>query len=94
MREMGFYHTVFDHIDERPLDKTELIELMKIIFGLQKLAEIPDPDADWKGFAARIATHNTAESKTYDPIHQKVMPWIDMHKLDHVYGSHKRFGLF
>jgi hypothetical protein len=95
MREMGFYSHVFDAIDERPLHKSEVKELMKIIFGQQKLMEIPDPEVDWKGFSARIASYNAAESKQYNAIHKRLMPWIDMGKLNHVYGpSTFFFGLF
>jgi hypothetical protein len=95
MREMGFYHAIFDAIDERPLNRTEVKELMKIVFGRQRLLGIPDPDVDWKGFAARIASYNATEAKQYDAIHKKVLPWIDMHKLHKVYGpSGWFFGLF
>ena len=86
IREMGFSHKLFDLLDERSLTKDELREFFFLIFGPDLFDGVPDPQVDWKGFLGHIATMTKGEKKTWNPIRKKMMPWVDIKKLDHVYG--------
>ena len=47
MREMGFYSKLFDLLDERPLGKDELRDMVRLLFGTAHVDGLPDPEADW-----------------------------------------------
>ena len=54
VREMGFSHPLFDLIDERRLDVSELLKFLELIFG-ESCYELPDPRVDCPGFLEAIA---------------------------------------
>lgn len=87
VREMGFSHKLFDLLDERPLTKFELREFFILIFGQDAFDGVPDPQIDWKGFLNRISAMNNAEKHQWDPIKRRMAPWVDIKKLDRVYGD-------
>lgn len=87
IREMGFTHKLFDLLDERPLTKDELREFLVLIFGVHAFDGVPDPQVDWKGFLARISRMNDAEKQQWNPIKKRLTPWVDIKKLDRVYGD-------
>jgi Mg-chelatase subunit ChlD len=92
MREMGFHHSLFDLLDERKLSRDEVRGFMSILFGLGLIDEAPDPDGDWKGFSLFVGQLVAKEKKQWDAVHKKMMPWIDMKKLNKEYGSGGLFG--
>jgi hypothetical protein len=94
MREMGFYHILFDLLDERPFAISELKDFMKILFGEAVLAEVPDPEDDWKGFCDVIARLVQQQDKQWNPLSNRLEPWIDMKKLKQQYGRRGFFGRF
>lgn len=94
MREMGFYHKLFDLMDERAFSKGELREFMSILFGSRAMAEVPDPEADWKGFCESVQIACNKESKQWNPLSKRLEPWIDMKKLKRQYGGKGLFGMF
>lgn len=87
MREMGFYHKLFDLIDERPLTKDELRDFFLLIYGADALDGIPDPHVDWERFLERIDTVTNAEKLQYNPVKKRMMPWVDISKLAFKYGD-------
>mmetsp|Transcript_27173 Transcript_27173/g.44910 ORF Transcript_27173/g.44910 Transcript_27173/m.44910 type:complete len:397 (+) Transcript_27173:237-1427(+) len=87
IREMGFSHRLFDLLDERPLTKDELREFCFLLFGTERFDGVPDPQIDWKGFMDHIAVIANHEKKQWNPIRKRMMPWIDMKKLDKIYGD-------
>jgi len=87
MRESGFNERAFDFIDQRPLTKTELRQFCVSLFGQENFDGVPDPSVDWKGFASEIQRFNSKESNTYNPIKKKVLPWVDTHALENIYGD-------
>jgi len=89
LREMGFHHRVFDMIDERPLTKGELRDLCVLIFGIGNFDGVPDPDVNWKGFLNEIKTMMAKEKTAWNPMKKKVMPLLDVKKMDKVYGDKK-----
>uniref|UniRef100_A0A7S1GJZ3 VWFA domain-containing protein n=1 Tax=Cyclophora tenuis TaxID=216820 RepID=A0A7S1GJZ3_CYCTE len=86
-REMGYHHRVFDMIDERTLTKSELREFCELLFGVDKFDGVPDPAVDWMGFSARIEAMLRQEKPQWNPMKKIVTPWIDMRKLDRIYGG-------
>jgi hypothetical protein len=87
MRELGFYHKMFDLLDERTLSQGDLKDFMKILFGHGPLAEAPDPEGDWKGFTDVLARLVGQESMQWNPMTKRMEPWIDMRKLKQQYGG-------
>jgi len=88
MRENGFYHKLFDLIDERPLTADELRDFFLLLYGADTLDGLPDPQIDWPRFMDRIAVVTHAEKPHYNPIKNKMRPWVDIRKLDSKYGIH------
>jgi len=86
MREMGFYHKLFDLIDERPLTKDELKDFFLLIFGADKLDGLPDPQLDWERFIERVGVVNNQELCQWNPVLKRMMPWINMGMLQWKYG--------
>ena len=84
-REMGFHHRVLDLIDERPLTKTELRELLQILLG--DLDGIPDPSIDWLEFSNGVEGILKREKLTWNPVSKKMAPWINMQELNREYGD-------
>jgi len=87
MRESGFNERAFDFIDQRALTKTELRQFCFSLFGQEKFDGVPDPSVDWQGFVSEIGRFNSEESKTYDPIKKRVLPWVDIKELNRRYGG-------
>lgn len=87
MREMGFYHRLFDLIDERPLDKGELVDFFYLIYGADAMDGIPNPQLDWTGFLDRIAYLTKKEKFQWNPIKKRMMPWVDIRTLDNKFGK-------
>jgi len=87
IREMGFSHKLFDLLDERQLTKDELHQFFLLIFGPDKFDGVPDPQIDWAGFSKRIAMITNGEKNQWNPIRAKVIPWVDIKKLNSVYGD-------
>ena len=86
MREMGFHNRLFDLLDERKLSKDELREFFRILFGDNLMDGVPDPEADWKTFVSDVTRLVANEKKTWNPVHKRMEPWIDMKRLKKDYG--------
>ncbi|CAB9507730.1 expressed unknown protein [Seminavis robusta] len=87
MRELGFQERIFDLLDERPLTKTELRDFVAILFGSDAMDGVPDPFMDWDGFDQDVKLLLSKESDTWNPITKKMEPWINMRKLNRIYGD-------
>mmetsp|Transcript_4793 Transcript_4793/g.7226 ORF Transcript_4793/g.7226 Transcript_4793/m.7226 type:complete len:123 (+) Transcript_4793:316-684(+) len=87
MREMGFHDRVFDMLDERSLTKSELRDFSRLLFGLDDFDGVPDPLVDWGGFLKEISRLLAKEDMQYNPIKKKMMPWMNLKKLDKEYGE-------
>jgi hypothetical protein len=87
LREMGFHDRVLDMIDERPLTKGEIRDFCLLLFGVDKCDALPDPGIDWDGFVARVKELLSTEELQWNPMKKKLMPWIDLKKLNKQYGE-------
>jgi len=84
-REFGVHDNVFDHIDERRLQKRGLRDLCVTLFGDEGLKKI-DPDVNWKEFSEKVAFLVEKEGLNYSPVKKKEMPWINIKKMNKMYG--------
>ena len=98
MREMGFYHRIFDLLDEQPLSKSDVRDFVHLLFGP---FDTPDPDLDWDQFCT--AVQHIQQQQQYNkvlqwnPVLQKLMPWIDIRKLrqhNNIKSSNSWFGFW
>lgn len=86
-REMGFHDRLFDMLDERKLTKGELRDFCALLFGEANFDGIPDPSEDWPGFIKRIDRLLKNEKRHWNPIKKKLTPWMDVKKLNSIYGD-------
>jgi Mg-chelatase subunit ChlD len=90
LREMGYHNRVFDMIDERKLTHQEIKDFASLLLiDTQPYDQLPDPSADWKEFSRTIKGLLAKQPGQWNPKKKKVTPWIDMKKLDKIYGDSK-----
>ena len=87
MREIGFYSKLFDMLDERPLGKDELRDMVRLLFGTAHMDGLPDPEVDWDGFVEAVDRINRSQGQTWNPITKRMEYWIDIRKLKGAYGK-------
>jgi hypothetical protein len=87
MREMGFFHKLFDLLDERPFTRDEIKEFVLLLFGSDSLDGLRDPQIDWQRFLDTVAGANSKERLQWNPVKKKMTSWIDVRKLDYYYGN-------
>jgi hypothetical protein len=86
-REMGYHHRVFDLLDERELTIEELREFLELLFGASAFANAPNIHSDWKNFVSFLNTVLQNEERQWCPHSKKLEGWIDLRKLNVVYGG-------
>jgi hypothetical protein len=86
-REMGYHHRVFDLLDERELTIEELREFLELLFGASAMANAPNIHSDWKNFVSFLNTVVQNEERQWCPHTKKLEAWIDLRKLNGVYGG-------
>ena len=88
LREFGYRERIFDMMDERPFTHEELREYCNLLLvNGSPSDELPDPCVDWKEFSREVKNLLAQQSGRWNPIKKKVTPWIDVKKLDEVYGD-------
>ena len=86
-REMGYHHRIFDLLDERLLNKDELVEFLKLLFGENSFVNIPDIHEDWKGFCKGLEKVLQKHGGQWNPNTHKMGYWVDMKNLKKAYGG-------
>ena len=86
-RELGYHHRLFDLLDERSFTHDEVRDFLGLLFGEGQFDGVPDPQADWKGFASDVDRIVKKENNQWNPISKKVQPWVDLKKLNKAYGG-------
>jgi hypothetical protein len=92
-REMGYHHRIFDLLDERQLNKDELLEFLQLVFGKDVFLNAPDMHEDWNGFEKVVHDFVQFEGVQWNAVLKKQSLWIDMKQLRKIYGRRK-VGLF
>merc|ERR1712013_661615 len=94
VREMGYHHRIFDMMDERPFTREELREYCSLLLiDRSPSDELPDPSADWKLFSKTVKNLLANQQGQWNPIKKKITPWIDIKKMDRVYGPKRWYNL-
>ena len=92
-REMGFHLRIVDILDERLLNKDELLEFLKILFGCAIWENAPNIQTDWKEFVTYLQSILDSEQIHYNPLTKRKAPWIDTRQLSKCYGGKFRDNL-
>jgi hypothetical protein len=87
LRGMGFHDRVLDMIDERPLTRGKIRDFCLLFFGVDKCDGLQGPGIDWEGFMTRIEELLNNEGPQWNRMKKKMMPWIDLKKLNEQYGE-------
>jgi hypothetical protein len=88
-RELGYHDRQFDLIDERTVVwGRKLREFCKVLFG-ERPDVVPDPATDWKAFVRYVEECLKVERMQWDPIAEKLAPWINLKALYKAYGKEK-----
>lgn len=90
-REMGYQHRIFDLLDERLLNKDELVEFLQVIFG-EAMTGAPDIHEDYKGFESHVEKLNESLDKEWNVHKKKLTHWLDMKQIRKAYSDTNVFG--
>ena len=95
LREAGLAPDVMDDLDETVLSLDEMYDLCKIMFvGDDEFANLPRPiEGDrlsWSKFMRSLRVLVEKEPLQWNPIKKKLMPWINLEKLDAMHGLEDR----
>eukprot|EP00569_Conticribra_weissflogii_P007359 CAMPEP_0171335436 /NCGR_PEP_ID=MMETSP0878-20121228/5334_1 /TAXON_ID=67004 /ORGANISM="Thalassiosira weissflogii, Strain CCMP1336" /LENGTH=566 /DNA_ID=CAMNT_0011836705 /DNA_START=77 /DNA_END=1777 /DNA_ORIENTATION=- len=86
LREAGLAWNLVDCIDERPLSVGEIYEFCKFFFLGGNGANLPDPCWNWNEFYGALTKLLSKEKPQWNPVAGALMPWIDLAKLNSIYG--------
>lgn len=86
-REMGFYHRLFDLLDNQSLSIDELYEFFQLLLGENEFDGVPDPQVDWNGFLNDVKRIVEREEYQWNPVTKQLEPWININKLNKIYGG-------
>jgi hypothetical protein len=87
-REMGFHHRLLDLLDERRFALDEVCEFLQLLFG--ESATRRDPQTNWEDFVKDLKEITMSEEEpTYDPIRNRINPWINIRQLERCYGPYR-----
>jgi hypothetical protein len=87
MREMGFHNRLFDLLDERPLNLSELKEFFTFLFGPEAFDGAPDPSLDFNAFIHHVKAVSSQAGQLWNPVSKRMGPWIDVKKLKSIYAD-------
>jgi len=88
MREFGFHDRILDMLDERLLTKGELRDVALLLFGKSSVdGSLPDPAANWTLFLKELQRLQSQEDQQWNPTSKKLSPWINVKKLNTIYGD-------
>mmetsp|Transcript_30798 Transcript_30798/g.51526 ORF Transcript_30798/g.51526 Transcript_30798/m.51526 type:complete len:128 (-) Transcript_30798:329-712(-) len=87
LREFGASVKEMDLIDESPLSSEQMRVMCSILVSTGEIKSIPHPDEDWALFLSVLKEKNDAEALIFDPLTKTMKPWINIAKLQQVYGK-------
>jgi len=86
LREFGCMSKVLDLLDERRLNASEALAVIRLVLG-SAAAELPEPQLDWVHFEATVAALLAREADVWDPLRLAGRPWFSVNKLRRHYGQ-------
>jgi hypothetical protein len=81
MREAGLGTELMDVLDERPFSLDELYEFCVDVFVRDGDMPLRHPTEDWDGFIIDLQVLVGKEKLVFNPIKDKLCPWIDVNML-------------
>lgn len=85
LREWGSSAKVLDFLDERPLSRPELCQIVGLIWGRDAAATLPSP-TDWSAFKDVLAALIQRGGEVWDPLRNRRRPWISVSKVSKLFG--------
>jgi hypothetical protein len=85
MREAGLSTNIMDYIYERPLSLNEVYEWCMDFFVGDSSTPMRHPSKDWDGFVADLVEFLRREKLVWNPIKDKLCPWINVGVLESIY---------
>ena len=85
LRESGLAPDIFEDLDERKFTTDEIYETCTILFG--NSVPLPHPQRSWSKFLRVLKEVVGREDRQWNSIHKRFTSWIDVRRLDSMYGA-------
>ena len=82
LRESGLAPEAWDDLDECCLDLDDIHHLCKMLLIHNSKVELPHPKENWNAFICQLTVLVNNEKLQWHPIKKKMMPWINVRKLE------------
>ena len=91
LREAGCAWGILDVMDERPLNMDQLFVFCTLFLlgGGPVTAQLPHPRMNWDAFLHGLNVLLQKEKLQWNPVLGKQTPWIDLNKLNAIFGGHR-----
>ena len=91
LREAGLLSDVFDFLDEHPFTLDQLHEFCIALFiGEKSGIKLPHPRESRTSFFQTLKMLVDKEEMQWNPVRKKMMPWIDMARLEAIHFRRSR----
>jgi len=91
LREAGLLSNAFDFLDEHPFTLDQLHEFCIALFiGDKSGIKLPHPRESRTSFFQTLKMLVDKEEMQWNPVRKKMMPWIDMARLEAIHCRHSR----
>jgi hypothetical protein len=91
LREAGLLHDIFDSLDERPFTLDQLHEFCNALFiGDKSGIKLPHPRESLISFFQTLKMLVDKEEMQWNPVRKKMMPWIEMTRLEAIHCRRSR----
>jgi hypothetical protein len=91
-REEGICINVIEALSQRPLRRDEVLDVVGYLFGPNISDAVPTNETQYHAFRRRIDDMNSESTPLWNPIRKKVVPWIDLKRLDRDFFHHAKTG--
>jgi hypothetical protein len=89
LREGGLASDLLDDLDEKAFNAHDIYEFCKEFFIGEKEIELTHPHKSWDAFMRGLNQLLKNEKLQWNPMKKKLTPWIDMRKLEVMFGKSK-----
>jgi hypothetical protein len=94
LREAGLATDLIDDLDEKGFSLDQIHKFCTEIFlsdiSAKRGNSLPHPRKDWTAFMDRLEQLMKREKLQWNPVKNRQTPWIDLRKLDSLYGRSKK----
>jgi hypothetical protein len=80
--EMGYHNQLFAALDKRRLELDEIREFFIILFGSERIGNIPNPKSNWTKFVKNLPSIMQQEKERWNPVTKQLSPWVDIEMQD------------